>query len=206
VLLSLLELNININTVPMVKETNANQANSHGSAPPFPPLPTLSPQLNVLYNSLNDDMRRIFVKIYSYLWGVVNDQGCSGVVSKWWVLRLVAESAGLPPSSFAVLSYLYMTTNKGRKLIRSKYIYLAGVLPGAVPKTVQRVVWDLKHAGLITRHTRNPDEPYLQRSHSRQPVFLKLTYKGVALIEGIEQDLNKLLLNTSFNDLTGCYG
>ena len=186
----------------MTNETNTKQASEDltGSAPSS--LPSLSYRLNMFYNGLDNFHRRSFVKIYKYLWGVVTKQNFS-TVSKWWVLRLVAESSGLSPSSLAVLSYLYMASNKGRDVVHSNRIYTSGVLPGAIGKTVQRVTWDLKHAGLITRHTLDPSAPYLQRSHSRQPVFIKLTVKGVALIEGIEKDLNKLLLNSSLDDLTG---
>jgi len=186
----------------MTNETHTNATNGPDSAPVPSSLPSLSIRLNSFYNGLDSFNRRSFVKIYKYLWGVVNKQDFN-TVSKWWVLRLVAESSGLSPSSLAVLSYLYMASNKGKDVVHSNRIYISGVLPGAIGKTVQRVTWDLKHAGLITRHTLDPSAPYLQRSHSRQPVFIKLTLKGVQCIEGIEKDLNKLLLNSSLDDLTG---
>jgi len=177
-----------------------------GSVSSLSSVPSLSNHLNGLYQVLNDDMRRLFIKMYKYLWGVVNGysvRSC-GVVSYHWLLNRVAASSSLSPSSLVLLSYLYMMTNKGTKLIRSNTIYLSGVLPGALPITVQRVTWDLKHTGYITRHTKDPGKPYDHSAqHNKQPVYIKLTAKGLQVIEGMTKDINKLLLNTSLNDLTG---
>lgn len=189
---------------------NASKTSSSGLFTPDPALsnslPSLSPQLNSLYQVLNDDMKRLFVRMYKYLWGVVNGysvRSC-GVVSYYWLLSRVAASSGLGPSELAVLSYLYMMTNKGTKLIHSNIVHNSGVLPGALSITVQRVTWDLKHAGYITRHTKDPGQPYNQRAqHNKQPVYIRLTPAGLRVIEDMTKEINKLLLNTSLNDLTG---
>ncbi|MBK5202132.1 MAG: hypothetical protein JJE45_00220 [Prolixibacteraceae bacterium] len=190
----------------MDEQTSVTKANDLNNGLSLSSLPSLSPQLNSLYKSLNDDMRRIFIKVYGYLWSAINGysvRSC-GVVSYYWLFNRIAASSSLSPSSLVLLSYLYMMTNKGSKLIHSSIVYNSGVLPGALSITVQRVTWDLKHAGYITRHTKDPGQLYNQRAqHNRQPVYIKLSSSGVALIEGIEKDINKLLLNTSLNDLTG---
>ncbi len=173
---------------------------------PLLSLPSLSKSLILSYQVLGDDMKRLFVKMYKYLWGIVNlysVRSC-GVVSYHWLLNKVAASSSLAPSSLAVLSYLYMMTNKGKRLIHSDIIYNSGVLPGALPVTVGRVLWDLKHAGYITRHTKDFNQPYSQRAqHNKQPVFICLCPAGVRVIENITKDINNLLLNTSLDDLTG---
>jgi Fe2+ or Zn2+ uptake regulation protein len=181
------------------------QANSVNSEL-LPSVPSLSTSLQTFYNMLTQDNQRALVKVYRYLWGVVNNHNIKhyGIVSSWWVLRIAAESSGLAPSSLAVLSYLYMMTNKGKVYIHADHVYNSGVLPGALAKTVQRVLWDLKHAGYITRHTKDPGQPYSQRAqHNKQPIFICLTRKGVQCIEGLEKDLYKILLNTSLDDITG---
>jgi len=179
---------------------------SVSSVPDNDRLPSLSGVLQLDYQVLDDDMRRLFIKIYKYLWGVVNARSVKrcGVTSYFWLITRVSLSSGLSPSSFLLLSYLYMVTNGGKKYIHSNTVYGSCSIPGAMPGTYQRVMWDLKHAGLLSRHHKDPDQPYLQRAqHNKQPVFIALTRAGVQLIEGIEKDLYKMLLNTSLNDLTG---
>ena len=185
---------------------SANQPDDLISGLPSSSLPSLSNQLNGLYQVLDDDMKRLFIKMYRYLWGVVNSYSVKscGVVSYHWLINRVAASSSLAPSSLVLLSYLYMMTNKGTKLIHSNIVINSGVLPGALPITVQRVTWDLKHAGFITRHTKDPGQPYSQRAqHNKQPVFIRLTPAGLRVIEDMTRQINKILLNTSLNDLTG---
>ena len=195
-------MNMNANNVQMAGQTSTD----NGKQDLLSSVPSLSSHLNSLYLSLNDDMRRLFIRIYKYLWGVVNSysvRSC-GVVSYHWLLSRVAASSSLAPSSLVLLSYLYMMTNKGTKLIHSNIVHNSGVLPGALPITVQRVTWDLKHSGYITRHTKDPGQPYSHRAqHNKQPVYIRLTPAGLRVIEDMTKEINKLLLNTSLNDLTG---
>lgn len=167
------------------------------------PLPSLSSSMNQLYNSLDVFNRGVFNKVFRFLWGVVNDKGVNsaGLVSRYWLLARFVDLAPCSPSGFLLLSYIYFVSGKGVKIIHSSIC--AGVLPDVVRRTDTRVLNDLKRWGYITRHTKNTDEPYLRRARSRQPVFIKMTNKGVDLIEGMEKDIDKYLRNTSLNDLTG---
>jgi hypothetical protein len=207
--LSRLGLKNNRNTIHMEAKNASTTSSGNVLSPDLPlsssPLPVLNHQLNSLYSLLDDDMKHLFIKMYRFLWDVVRNYNVkhSGIVSYYWLVYGAAESSGLPPSSFVVLSYLYMMTNKGNKHIHSYIVHNSGCLPNALPISVGRVLWDLKHAGYITRHTKDPGQPYVHRAqHNKQRVYIKMTDKGVRLIEGIEKDVYKTLLNTSLNDLT----
>ena len=189
----------------MDAQINSNEPNDlkNGLSSSVPSLPS---DLKSLYLNMGDDEKRLFNRVYVSLWGVVNTYNIkrSGIASYYWLLSMVAGASSLAPSSLVVLSYLYMMSNKGSKLIHSNTLYLSGCVPGALFKTYQRITWDLKHDGYITRHTKDPGQPYNHKAqHNRQPVYIKITGKGLKIIEGMEKDVNKILLNTSFNDLTG---
>jgi hypothetical protein len=57
--------------------------------------------------------------------------------------------------------------------------------------------------GIVTRSRVNSSSPYLQSSHDLHPVYIKLSVKGVKMVQDIERDLYKILLNTSLDDITG---
>ena len=172
----------------------------------IPDLPLLSSSLNSLYNSLDGFNKGVFIRVYNYLWGVVNDYSVkrAGVVSHYWLLFMILRSSPLSSPSLALLSYLYLMTNKGNRLIHSNIVYNSGVLYGYGWRSVQRVLYNMKRAGYITRHTKDPGRPYSQSAqHNKQPVFIKMTNKGIKTIQDMEKDMNRILMNTSFNDLTG---
>jgi hypothetical protein len=176
------------------------------SPPSLCSVPNLSKSLNLSYGVLNDDMKRLFNRVYVYLWGVVNARSVRalGFVPHYWLMVRLSASSSLSPSAFTVLTYLYMMSDKGRYYIHSANVVNSGVLPGALSITVGRVLWDLKHAGMITRHTKDPSRPYEQRAqHNRNTVFIHVTNKGVQFIEDTEKQFSRVLLNTSFNDLIG---
>jgi hypothetical protein len=169
--------------------------------------PPLTPSLNSAYLSFNSDMRRLFVKIYHHLWNYVNPlsrfTGHGGVLYSFWVVDLLRVRLGLTSSELAILSYLYQITDKGTNTIHSDSIYNSAVLPHVLKQSKGAILYDLKCKGFISRSTRNLSEPYLSRSYSSHPLFISLTSSGVRVIEGIEKDLYKILLNTSLNELTG---
>jgi hypothetical protein len=168
--------------------------------------PILSNSLSLSYGVLGDDMKRLFNRVYHYLWHYVNDRSIKnmGFMAHYWLIPRLVSSSCLAPSEFIILSYLYMMTQRGKYLIHSNRICFSGVLPGATSQTVGRVLWDIKHAGMITRHHKDPARPHEHKAqHNKQAVFIKITPKGLQFIEQMEKDLNKILINTSLNDLTG---
>jgi DNA-binding MarR family transcriptional regulator len=172
---------------------------------PSPPL--LSPALTTLYSNLSPDMKRLFVKMFRFLWDNVAPAGrfvkYGGVLYAYWAVDRLRVKIDLTPSELSIIAYLYQVTDRGNNTIHSDIIYNSVILPHILKQSKQGILNDLKHRGYISRLTRNPSAPYLQRSFSRHPVFIRLTSSGVALIEGIEKDLYRLLLNTSLNEITG---
>jgi hypothetical protein len=167
------------------------------SSPPSLPL-----ILNLSYGVLSDDMKRLFVRMYKYLWGVVHKKDSS--VSLFWCVDLLRLRYSLTCSEFTGLTFIYQISCKGVRFVHSDQVYNGPILQAFNHESKKTLLNTLKHKGWITRHTKNPQEPYSQRAqHNKQPVFIKMTVKGVNLIEGIEKDMNKILLNTSLDELTG---
>jgi len=170
-------------------------------------LPPLSSSLKIIYSNLNSDMKRVFLKIYRHIWDAVcplsRFVGYSGVLYSYWAVDRLRLRAGLTTSELAVLAYLYQLSKGGRNVVHSDKVYSGAVLPDLTLRTKQTLLYDIKEKKYITRSTSDPSAPYLQRSHSRQAVFIHLSPSGMALIEGIEKGLYKLLLKTSLDEITG---
>jgi hypothetical protein len=173
--------------------------------PPSSSLPSLPKSLNSLYNSLDGFNKGVFVKLYRYLWGLVNWKTIKRgeYVSYYWLLYGQMVRADLSPYAFSLLSYIYYMTDQGSKTIHSNLIYYSGVLPGYKASSIQCILTRLASYGYITRHTRDLTGSCLAVSHDRHPVFIKISPAGLKLIEGMSKNINRLLLNTSLNDLTG---
>jgi hypothetical protein len=169
--------------------------------------PSLTPYLNSVYLSFNSDMKRLFVKVYHQLWNYVcpfkRFVGSGGILNSYWALDMLRLDSDLTSSELSMLTYLYQVTNSGTGTIHSDTIYKSVVLPHVQKQSKGAILHDLKCKGLISRSNRNLSEPYKSSSFSSHPLFIRLTSSGVALIEGIEKDLYKLLLNTSLNEVTG---
>lgn len=173
----------------------------------LPPSPSLSPSLHLLYLNLTKDNQRLFIKVYKYLWGVVCPLSrfvkYSGVLYSFWAVDRLRHRFNLSTSQLAALSYIYQVTNKGANIIHSNVVYNGMLLPHVLLGAKQHILSGLVSLGYVSRSTKDASAPYLSRSYSSHPVFIRLTSSGVALIEGIEKDLYGLLLNTSLNELTG---
>lgn len=189
----------------MESETNTKQPKQpdNGLLTSLPP--SLSVSFTGVYNGLNDLNKGVFIRVFNYLWRYLfnyRELFRRGVVH-YWCLDVVRLRSGLTTSELSSLSYLYQVTRQGVNMVHSDYLYNSVIFQDLQYKSKQGVLNDLKHKGFVSRHTLDPSAPYLRRCHSRQPVFIKLTSKGVQCIEQIEKDLYRLLLNTSLNDLTG---
>jgi len=170
--------------------------------------PTLSPVLNKYYNSLDDVNKVLFKQIFSFLWGVVFNLGTNrkkpeGILFYYWCVDHIREKYNLTNSELSYLAYLYHATSKGRRFVCSADVYNNQVLDNVKYQTRKQILLNLHKRALILRSWSNPDEPYLQKSYRSRPVFLRLTPAGVDLVETMEKDLYKVLLNSSLNDLTG---
>lgn len=171
------------------------------------PAPSLPTSLSSVYSSLSPDMQKVFIRVFRFLWNYVCPLsrfiGHGGVLYSYWAIDMLRVKIDLTPSELSMLAYLYQITDQGNSTIHSDIIYNSAILPHLVMASKQGILNDLKHSGYISRFTHDSSAPYLQRSFSRQPVFIRLTSKGVGVILGIEKDLYRLLLNTSLNEITG---
>jgi hypothetical protein len=172
----------------------------------LPSAASLSSSLSVSYSLLPDDLQRLFIKVFKYLWGVVHyrrfkDPG--SVLMSLWAVDIVRSRCSLSRSELAILTFIYQMTNKNKLFIHSDSVYCSGVCPDLKISAKMNILSLMVKRGYIIRSYKNTDEPYLKRSFVSHPVFIRLSSSGVLLLQGIEKDLYKLLLNTSLDDLTG---
>lgn len=166
------------------------------------PLPSLPPDLGLLFNNLDNDHKRLFIKVFRWLFHYVNSRR-GGVVFLFWAVDMFTRRLELTSSDLAVLTYLYYISGRGANAVHSEAVYNSGILPGFALVAYKEVIYRLKKRGYLTRSTSDPSQPYLSRSHARQPVFISMTSLGCGVIRSIEKDMNRFLLNTSIDDLTG---
>ena len=186
----------------MNEETEKQENRAPSLAPP-----SLSPELNGLYQSLNLDNKMIFLRVFRFIWGVVAPVSrfvkYGGVLYSYYAVDFLRVRYGLTSSQLSLLSFLYHVTGKGQQITDSWRVYNAFILPELTRDAKKSVLRSLKLRGYVSRSTRNTSLPYLSRSYSRHPVFINLTSSGVRLIETFEKDLYKILVNSSFEDLAG---
>jgi DNA-binding MarR family transcriptional regulator len=170
-------------------------------------LPSLPTALNSLYQSLDLDNKRLFLKIFRFIWGEVlplkRFVNFSGILYSFWAVDILRSRLGLSPSELSALTYLYQVSKKGKLIVRSSVIYEANILPSVVPSSRVVLLNSLKRAGYITRQTRNTQAPHYSSSYSKTAVFLRLSPAGVRLVEDMERDLYKVLVNNCLDDLKG---
>jgi len=166
-----------------------------------PSLPSLNLELIGIYNTLDNINKQLFIKVYRFLFGVVNDRR-SGVA--FWAMDLLRLRGGLSSSELSVLTYLYYVSSRGRRYIHSDLVYQGLILNDLTHGSKLALLNDIKHKGYISRSTKDLGQPYCQRAqHNKHPVFIRLTAAGVKFIEGMEKDLYKLLLHSSIDEITG---
>jgi DNA-binding MarR family transcriptional regulator len=167
-----------------------------------PSLPELPERLLSLFLVQSNDNRRLFMRVFRWLWSYLNNRRVN-LGSSYWAVNLVRLRSSLPPSELAYLSYLYQVSNKGVNIVRSDDLYNSGILPGLTDLSKSGVTNRLKRKGFISRHTSDPSAPYLSRSYDRHPIFIKLTGKGIKFIEDLNRDVNNIMMRQSLADLTG---
>ena len=175
------------------------------SCPPassLPDLPQLPKRLNELYQVLTNDNKRLFMRVFRWLWVYLNGKRVN-LSSSYWAINLVRASSSLPIADLSLLSYIYQVSGKGSNIVRSDAVYKADILPGYNIKTFPVILHRLKRLGYLARFTSDPSAPYLSRSYDRHPVFIKMTAKGVKFIEDLNREVNNIMMRQSLADLTG---
>lgn len=170
------------------------------------PLPSLSPDLISLYGVMSVSERRMFRRIYRYLWDDLNRQTVedAGQMSYLWVLSSLVSSSPLAPGLLSLLSYLYLMSEKGQNAVKSAVVYDYGALCGLGAQTLSKALNRLKLQGYLKRSTRDHKRPYVQEAqHSRHPIWITLTDDGVKIIEDIERNYRRMIMTNSLNQITG---
>jgi hypothetical protein len=162
----------------------------------------LPSSLSSLYSSLSSVNKSVFIRVFSYLWRYfMFKRSVYSCMHNYWAVEMVISKYSLASSDYALLSLLYQQTNGGRNVVHSRYLYefkLCG-LTGAV---VRYKLTQFKDRGLITRYSRDPSAPYLQRSCSIQKVYIMLSGKGVELFDKIERDVYNMVRGSALKDIT----
>jgi hypothetical protein len=124
------------------------------------------------------------------------------ILQDYWAFHyVITDSYKLPFGLVALLSWLYQVSGKGALIIDTRRF--KGTRPVAMGVANH---WEymatLRKSGYITRFTRDPSAPYLLRSVSRQPIFIKVTDQGCKLIENIERDTYNLIMRSVMREIT----
>ena len=170
-------------------------------------LPLLPPSLSFIYSTLPDNYKRLFIKIYRWLWSYALNKRTymrrGAVLYYYWAVDISRLRLGLTTSELALLSYLYQITNEGANYIHSDMVYDSKVLPNLQQVSKLEVLKRIKRKGYICRSYRDPSAPYLALSFASHPVFITLTGSGVAVIKRIKEDLYDIVYHHSLDDITG---
>lgn len=165
-------------------------------------LPSLSSDLLFMFGALGADKKRIFRKLYTYLWRYLRPLENYSILQDYWAFHyVITDIYKLPFGLVALLSWLYQMSGKGALIIDTRRF--KGMRPVALCVANH---WEymatLRKSGYITRFTRDPSAPYLLRSVSRQPIFIKVTSEGCKLIENIERDTYNLIMRSVMREVT----
>ena len=164
--------------------------------------PSLPVSLLTLYSGLNSRSRKLFNKVFVYLWGVLVPRSRRyDVLHLYWLVEKVRKDNNLTVSDLAVLSYLYQVTEGGKLIVDSRRLHSSTSLRYCY-QVLSVILIKLRKAGYLVRTSRDHTLPYLQRSVSQQKVFIQLTGSGVALIHKLETELYRLSYNTTLDDIT----
>ena len=169
--------------------------------------PSLNTELTQLYDALPEDYKKLFIKLYKYLWDVVLPYSIyrkpGGLIYYYYALDAIRDKYSLTFGQLALLTFLYYATRSGSKYIHSDVVYLGLSGSSYALNTKRRNLVHLRHKGFILRSRRSPDHPNYYQPNLRQPIFIKLTQAGIDLIKNIEKDLMLYLLENSFNSIIG---
>ena len=167
--------------------------------------PSLPPSLITEYNSLSDVEKLRFTKMFNYLWGVVAPAvkftRFGGVLHAFWAVEFLRAHTSLTSRDLAILTYIYQETDKGTKYIKAKIFYDKAELLNTKPISMRSRFTALKRSGWIVRRSSDPRRKY--NPGLKQNQFVSLSSQGVQLIEGLQHDLYKVLINHSYAEITG---
>jgi len=169
--------------------------------------PALPEDLIQLFDALPEDNKRLFLKLYKYLWDMILPYSrlkrSGGLIYSYWIMDNICKRHGLHPGQFSLLSFIYHVSGSGSKFIHSDVVYLGSWLPDGSKHTKLHYLYMLRAAGFILRSNRSPDHSPEFNKHIRTNVFIKMTTKGIDFIKGIEKEIQDYLYNSSIDQITG---
>jgi len=124
-----------------------------------------------------------------------------GVLYSYWAVDMLRTRFGLSPMDLSLLTYLCMVSDRGKYIINSMQLKNSSSLQFGKYSLHNKLI-EFKDAGYIVRLSRDPSQPYLTRSISRQKIFIQFTGKGVELIDKIERELFRITVNSSLANVT----
>lgn len=169
------------------------------------PAPSLPSSLSSLYSLLDIQQKRLFNKVFMFLWDYVRKRvyGSHGVLNTYWIVEDQRIKYDLSTSELSMLSFIYHVTDGGKGIINSQVVYNGSVLPHLTLDGKIYYLYKLRIKGFIKRTTRDTSAPYLQRSISSHPIFIQLSPAGVGVIKDIDMRVRKLIMHSSLNDIIG---
>lgn len=168
-------------------------------------VPALSPSLSSLYSLLDLQQKRLFNKVFMYLWDYVRHKvyGSHGVINTYWIVEDMRIKYDLSTSELSMLTFLYQITGGGRGIINSQAVYNGSALPHLGYEGKKWYLYKLRLKGYLIRSTRDTSAPYLKRSVYHSPIFIQLSPSGVGVVKDIEKRTQRLIMTSSLNDITG---
>jgi hypothetical protein len=164
--------------------------------------PVLSSDLLTLFGALDNGKRRIFRKLYTYLWRYLRPLDNYSILQDYWAFHyVITDVYKLPFGLVALLSWLYQVSGKGVNIIDSRRFNNTRPVAMSV-RNIYEYMSVLRKSGYIERYTRDPSAPYLLRSVSRQPIFIKVTDAGCKLVEDIERETYNLIMRSVMREIT----
>jgi DNA-binding MarR family transcriptional regulator len=176
--------------------------NTDVSGSSLPSVPSLSSGLLTLFGALDNNKRRIFRKLYTYLWRyLVPLRNYSPLQDYWGMHNIVKTKYNMSFNELALLSWLYQATARGNKIIDSRLTNYYDDLVIS-PRDIVRHFTAFRRSGIIRRYWHDPSLPYLSRSVANVAVFIQLTDAGVKLVENIERDTYNLIMRSVMREVT----
>ena len=164
--------------------------------------PSLSPSLLSDYSDMNERERKAFNKAFMLMWrSLVPYRLMYDVLHLYWGADLIRRKHRLTNHQFALLTYLYMSSNRGKLTINSLALQKLNPMNMAQSWTRNTLV-KFRAKGFIIRLNRDASQPYLSRSISRNKIFIQLTGRSIALIDTMHKELYNMIVNTTIKDIT----
>lgn len=164
--------------------------------------PPLSSSISTYYSSLSIESRKAFNKVFMLMWNtLMPNRRRYGLLYSYHCLESIRLRYHLSSADLSLLTYLCMVSNRGKHILNSQYLEADPNLPMKVFLFRQKMI-KFKEAGYIVRLSRDPSQPYLLRSISRQKIFIQVTGKCVALFDKIEKEIFNSVVNTSYYNVT----